>query len=124
MVVIKGGGETYSIGNGKYVPSENELPQWFKDNMDMQETNCNGDQRCVELKDKAQKCMEEKGSYDFCAAIVEAYHLCHANALQSRLPQKQQDKMKEVMATMTQQQQHFSHSTTNTEAVGKSGEKK
>ncbi len=103
MVVVKGGGETYQIGNGKYVPTENDLPQWFKDNMDMQETNCNGDARCVELKDKAQQCMQERGSYDICAALVEAYHLCHAQALQSRLPQKEQDRLKVMQQQQTEE---------------------
>ena len=104
MVVVKGGGQTYQIGNGKYVPSEEELPQWFKDNLDMQQTNCNGSQKCVEMKDIAQKCMQEKGSYVDCAPLVDAYHLCYANMLQSKLPMNEQVKLKEQQALALQQQ--------------------
>jgi hypothetical protein len=95
MVVVKGGGETYQIGNGKYVASEEQLPQWFKDNADMLETDGGGDARCVEMRNVAQQCMQERGAYDACAALVEAYHLCHANALHARLPAPVQQRLRE-----------------------------
>ena len=113
MVVVKGGGETYQIGNGKYVASEQELPQWFKDNMDMQETNCNGEAKCVELRDKAQQCMQEKGNYDACAALAEAYHVCYAQSLQNRLPTKEQVKLREL---------HSASNNTNTNASAASSQ--
>lgn len=105
MVVVKGGGTTYSIGNGKFVASESELPAWFKSNMDMQETDGAGNARCVELRNVAQRCMEEKGSYDLCAALVEAYHKCHAEALVKRLPLQQQQHMLQLQQQQQQQQQ-------------------
>jgi hypothetical protein len=98
MVAIRGGGQTYQVGNGKHMEWE-QVPDWFKSHMDLQERDAAGDARCVELRAMAQKCMSERGAYDPCAAMADAYHHCVALALRVRLDQTP------VVDAMAQQQQ-------------------
>ncbi len=47
--------------------------------------------------------MQERGAYSLCAEIVEAYNLCFARALQSRLPPRE---VQQLEALRKNQQQH------------------
>jgi hypothetical protein len=84
MVVVKGGGETYQIGSGKVMDWE-EVPAWFKDQLDMQKE----EPQCSAQKHAAQQCIDAKGFWaPACEDLTELYHVCQGNALRRMLPLK------------------------------------
>ena len=94
MVTVKGGGETYQIASGKQMPWE-EVPEWFKDAMTMQQE----EPKCSDIKRRAQQCMNEKGFWDeACATLTEEFHLCAANELRRQLPATAADQQRQQAA--------------------------
>lgn len=84
MVTVKGGGQTYQISSGKQMPWE-DVPEAFKRTLAEQEEI----EKCVEMKAVAQKCIEDKGFWDpSCVELTEKFHLCQANELRAKLPQR------------------------------------
>jgi hypothetical protein len=82
MVTVRGGGETYQIASGKQM-EWGEVPPWFKEAMTMQQE----EPKCVEIKRRAQQCMNERGFWDEdCTKLTEEFHLCAANELRRQLP--------------------------------------
>lgn len=83
-VTVKGGGQTYQIGNGK-VMEWDEVPPWFKEQLDMQQEEA----KCAAAKLLAQRCIEDKGFWDEeCVKLTDAFHLCQSNELRSQLPSR------------------------------------
>jgi len=77
MVVLKGGGTTYSVGNGKQMEWE-DVPEVFKKHL--------GEQReitkCVEMRAAAQNCIEEHGFWaPQCVQLTDAFHACQSEEL-------------------------------------------
>ncbi|AIN95540.1 hypothetical protein LPMP_050990 [Leishmania panamensis] len=77
MVVIKGGGQTYSVGNGRQMEWD-EVPASFKEKMaDQKEI-----EKCIDLRAKAQRCISDRGFWaPDCVNLTEAFHLCQSNEL-------------------------------------------
>ncbi|ESL09184.1 hypothetical protein TRSC58_03099 [Trypanosoma rangeli SC58] len=74
MVVVKGGGTPYSIGNGRQMPWE-EVPEKFKQLL-REQTEV---EKCVEMRAEAQACIEERGFWDpHCVELTERFHLCQS----------------------------------------------
>lgn len=88
MVVVKGGGQTYSIGNGRQLEWE-EVPESFKKKLSEQQEI----EKCVDMRAKAQQCIEEKGFWAVsCVELTEAFHLCQSNELtRTQLPKRKTD---------------------------------
>lgn len=77
MVVIKGGGQTYSVGNGRQMEWD-EVPESFKKKVAEQKEI----EKCVDMRAKAQQCISERGFWDAdCVGLTEAFHLCQSNEL-------------------------------------------
>lgn len=85
MVVVKGGGNTYSIGNGRQLDWE-DVPEGFKQKLREQKEI----EKCVEMRATAQGCIEEKGFWAAdCVRLTEAFHLCQSNELaRTQLPKR------------------------------------
>ncbi|CAD2222407.1 hypothetical protein AGDE_02956 [Angomonas deanei] len=84
MVVLKGGGETYTISNGRYMEWE-DVPETFKQSL-REQTEI---KKCAEMRAKAQTCIEEKGFWaQDCVGLTEAFHTCQSLELaRTRLTQ-------------------------------------
>ncbi|EPY32254.1 hypothetical protein STCU_02903 [Strigomonas culicis] len=77
MVKVKGGGQTYSIGNGQILDWE-DVPESFKKKIKEQKEIV----KCVDMRAKAQQCIEDKGFWAAeCVTLTEAFHLCQSNEL-------------------------------------------
>ncbi|KAH8616976.1 hypothetical protein ERJ75_000422100 [Trypanosoma vivax] len=84
MVVLKGGGSTYNVGNGRQMPWE-EVPSTFKEGLKQQREVA----ECVNLRAEAQACIEELGFWaPDCVKATELFHMCQSVQLTSALPQK------------------------------------
>lgn len=85
MVVVKGGGNTYSIGNGRQMEWE-DVPESFKKKLDEQREI----EKCVDMRAKAQKCIEEKGFWaEECVRLTETFHACQSAELtRTQLPKR------------------------------------
>ncbi|AAZ11161.1 hypothetical protein, conserved [Trypanosoma brucei brucei TREU927] len=82
MVVLKGGGTTYAVGNGRQMPWE-EVPEGFKRRLAEQEEIT----PCVELRAIAQRCIEVEGFWaPNCVEATEQFHSCQAQHLAGCLP--------------------------------------
>lgn len=101
MVVIKGGGTTYSISNGRQVEWD-DVPESFKKKMAEQSEI----EKCVDMRARAQECIEDKGFWaPGCIGLTESFHLCQANELtRTQLPTRQQLEQRHLQ--QQQQQQH------------------
>ncbi|EAN87048.1 hypothetical protein, conserved [Trypanosoma cruzi] len=87
MVVVKGGGTPYTIGNGRQMPWE-EVPEKFKEKL-REQTEV---EKCVGMRAEAQACIEERGFWDpACVDLTERFHLCQSMEL-SRGINKWQEK--------------------------------
>lgn len=77
MVVVKGGGNTYSIGNGRQLEWD-DVPESFKRRLrDQREI-----EQCVGMRAEAQQCIEEHGFWaEACVRLTEAFHMCQSNEL-------------------------------------------
>lgn len=75
--MVKGGGQTYSIGNGRQMNWE-DVPESFKLKLREQKEI----EKCVEMRAKAQACIENNGFWHpECVRLTEAFHLCQSNEL-------------------------------------------
>lgn len=85
MVVVKGGGQTYSIGNGRQMEWA-DVPESFKRKLNEQKEIM----KCIGMREEAQQCIEQNGFWDSrCVELTEAFHLCQANELtNTELPRK------------------------------------
>ncbi|KAH9588750.1 hypothetical protein LSM04_004342 [Trypanosoma melophagium] len=74
MVVVKGGGTPYSIGNGRQMPWE-AVPEKFKEKL-REQTEI---EKCVTMRAEAQKCIEENGFWaPACVELTERFHMCQS----------------------------------------------
>ncbi|CAG9568279.1 conserved hypothetical protein [Leishmania major strain Friedlin] len=77
MVVIKGGGQTYAVGNGRQMEWD-EVPESFKKNLAEQKEM----EKCMDLRAKAQRCISDQGFWaPDCVHLTEAFHLCQSHEL-------------------------------------------
>ncbi|KAK7197847.1 hypothetical protein NESM_000738300 [Novymonas esmeraldas] len=77
MVVIKGGGQTYAVGNGRQMEWD-EVPESFKKAAAAQKEI----EKCVDLRAKAQRCISDQGFWAVeCVTLTEAFHLCQSHEL-------------------------------------------
>ncbi|KEG05362.1 transporter [Trypanosoma grayi] len=74
MVVVKGGGQPYTIGNGRQVSWE-EVPEKFKEKL-REQTEI---EKCVGMRAEAQACIEDRGFWDpKCVELTERFHMCQS----------------------------------------------
>ncbi|KAG5487659.1 hypothetical protein LSCM4_08104 [Leishmania orientalis] len=77
MVVIKGGGQTYAVGNGRQMEWE-EVPESFKKKMAEQKEI----EKCIDLRAETQRCISDHGFWAAdCVNLTEAFHLCQSHEL-------------------------------------------
>ncbi|TPP51806.1 hypothetical protein CGC20_24135 [Leishmania donovani] len=77
MVVIKGGGQTYAVGNGRQMEWD-EVPESFKKKVAEQKEM----EKCMDLRAKAQRCISDQGFWaPDCVHLTEAFHLCQSHEL-------------------------------------------
>nr|CCC90324.1 conserved hypothetical protein [Trypanosoma congolense IL3000] len=82
MVVLKGGGTTYAVGNGRQM-AWGDVPGDFKQRLAEQEEIA----PCVEMRKVAQCCIESQGFWaPDCVAATERFHDCQSRYLATRLP--------------------------------------
>ena len=87
MVIVRGGGDTYSLGSGRTVAPD-ELPQWFLDAEAAQRDEPRpADSYCQAEKAAAQKCIERLGMWHAdCVDLTEKFHQCQGRALSAVRP--------------------------------------